>query len=320
MLEPDINAVVIVSDHSSQEGSVGALSAAVKHLLGVSPVLLNARHFMNGGSGCVTSARDNLMLHIPAENLVVAPSQVLIYEIPPERRREFVNFQHTLRQFGSNSPCLDVESWRNATEKDRTVACFRRDGIPHMETITLRRPGPEAVIESFESLDRDVWTRPTVGKGGDDVFHVATREQVHHAARHYAEIGQSWQMCRDAMNFDEQGNRHTYRIIVLEDQPLVAVEHVQRDSDSPCNEAKGAISTQLPLCDVPCALIPLAVAAVRSTGLRFGGVDLARENPVVFEVNVHPVIERHLESVAIPWVRAEVTESRVVAQQHTFRP
>jgi glutathione synthase/RimK-type ligase-like ATP-grasp enzyme len=53
----------------------------------------------------------------------------------------------------------------------------------------------------------------------------------------------------------------------------------------------------------------LAVSATRSLGLPFGGVDLTIENGgVVFEVNVHPVLDvpGGLETLAIPFVRAHL--------------
>ncbi len=87
-------------------------------------------------------------------------------------------------------------------------------------------------------------------------------------------------------------------------------EHVQADPDAPCNEAQGAVSTVLPAEELPVKYRRLAVAATRSLGLSFGGVDLVTENGgVVFEVNVHPMLDvpGGLESVAIPFVRAHLS-------------
>jgi glutathione synthase/RimK-type ligase-like ATP-grasp enzyme len=234
---------------------------------------------------------------------------LIIYEIPPVERRRLVAFQ---RQLSLQRPLtfgVDPDAWRNATDKRRTVECFHRDGIPHMETIALCDPDLGTALDAFERLGRDVWARPSVGAGGTDVFHLTTGKQLHAALRRYAASDQDWLLSRDAGNINKDGRRHHFRVVVLHDRVLRVCEHVQADPDAPCNESRGAASTVLPTKDLPSQYHCLAVAATRSLGLPFGGVDLATENGgAVFEVNVHPMLDvpAGLETVAIPFVEAHL--------------
>ncbi|MFJ8477590.1 RimK family alpha-L-glutamate ligase [Kitasatospora sp. NPDC094011] len=299
--------VILMTDHSSTEGSRDVLALAVERLTGRAPILVDARHFMSGGDGRVDPAGTGLRL--TAGGRSVTADTVLVYEIPPHRRRDFEACQHLLLAHGARSLGTGAEAWRAATEKDLTVARLTRDGIPHMPTITLRRPTPRIAVEAFERLGGDVWARPTVGMGGGDVFHVTTPRQLADAAVHYADLGVDWLIARDAGNFTPDGRRHQYRAVVLGERIVRAVEHVQPDPDAPCNESRGAVSTLLAVDDLPAGLAELAVAATRSLGLPFAGVDLAAESGgVVFEVNVHPVFgtDQGLETVALPYVAAHL--------------
>ncbi|GAA2796304.1 RimK family alpha-L-glutamate ligase [Kitasatospora aburaviensis] len=331
-----------MTDHSSTEGSREVLATAVRALTGRSPVLVDARHYMTGGTGRITGtgtpgagspradgsrpdgprpdgpraegpgvggAGGALRLEVPAEGIAVTAEAVLVYEVPPHRRRDFEAFQRLLRDHGARSLGTDAEAWRTATEKDLTIERFVRDGIPHMPTVTLSRPTPEAAAEAVDRLGGDVWARPTVGMGGSDVFHVTTRAQLAAAARHYAEAGTDWLIARDAANFTPDGRRHQYRVVVLDGRVVRTVEHVQANPDAPCNECRGAVSTLLEDGELPGGLAELAVAATKSLGLPLAGVDLAAENGgVVFEANVHPVFGSvgGLETVAVPYAAAHL--------------
>jgi hypothetical protein len=145
-----------------------------------------------------------------------------------------------------------------------------------------------------------------------DVFHVTTIEHLHDARHHYAASGQDWLVSRDARNTGHDGLRHQFRAAVLHDRVLRVSEHVQSDPDAPCNESRGAVCTPVPVNDFPPEFAQLAISATRSLGLPFGGVDLAIENGgVVFEVNVHPVIDVSggLETLAISIVQAHLSPS-----------
>ncbi len=304
-----MNEVVLLTDHSSDEGSQGVLATAVRQLTGKPPVSIDARHFMTGRSGRATIERGHLTLHAPSENLIVRPAVVLIYEIPPVERRRFETFQRHLRKCGAISLGLDAGAWRKATEKNLTVQQFQHARVPQMETISLATPSLEEAVSAFERLGENVWARPTIGAGGNNVFHITNREELHDALLRYAKYDHDWLIARDALNFDQDGRRHQFRIVVLDDQVLRVCEHVQSDPDAPCNEAQGAISTVLPLDGLPDELLRIAVSATRALGLPFGGVDLASEQGgVVFEVNVHPVLDvpGGLEGVAVPFVRAHL--------------
>ncbi|TWP49555.1 alpha-L-glutamate ligase [Lentzea tibetensis] len=296
-----------MTDHSSTEGSRATLVTAVETLTGRPPVQMDARHFMTGGIGRVNTADGALRLE--AGDVVVTPSVVLIYEIPPGKRRDFEAFQRLLEQHGVNSLGLDADASRTATEKNLTVDQFVLDNVPHMETISLSRPTAELAADSFDELGGDVWARPVVGMGGDDVFHVTSHEQLRDAADYYATSELDWLIARDANNVNHGGLRHQYRVVVLEGRVVRACEHVQANPDAPCNEIQGAVSTVLDIDDLPAGLGQLAVSATKSLGLAFGGVDLALENGgVVFEVNVHPAFgsDGGLETVAIPYVEAHL--------------
>lgn len=304
-----VSRVVLMTDHSSTEGSRATLATAVEMLTGRPPVLVDAQHFMTGASGRVTAEDGVLRLEVAAEDLVVTPSVVIIYEIPPAERRRFEACQRTLRRYGAVSLGLDADTWRAATEKDLTVARFAHDGIPQMETIGLREPSRELTAATFERLGRDVWARPTVGMGGKDVFHVTTDEQLHDAAGYYALSGLDWLLAKDANNFNADGVRHQFRVVVLDGRVVRVCEHVQAHPDAACNELNGASSTLMEIDELPAGLARLAISATRSLGLPFAGVDLALENGgVVFEVNVHPAFgaDRGLETVAIPYVEAHL--------------
>ncbi|WP_051837044.1 ATP-grasp domain-containing protein [Streptomyces sp. NRRL WC-3742] len=299
--------LVLLSDHSSAEGSRDTLVTASRMLTGREPVLLDARHFMTGGSGRITTIGERVRLE--ADGVAVTTDAVLVYEIPPHLRRDFENCQRLLRAHGARSLGTDRHAWRAATEKDRTVECFARDGIAHMPTIAFSRPTTQHAAEAFEQLGGNVWARPTVGMGGSDVFHITTHTQLAAAASHYAAASADWLIARDAANFTQGGQRHQYRVVVLGPQVLRVVEHVQPDPDAPCNESRGAASTLLDEEDLPPGLAELAVSAAESLGLPFAGVDLAAESGgVVFEVNVHPMFGtvRGLETVAVPYVAAHL--------------
>jgi glutathione synthase/RimK-type ligase-like ATP-grasp enzyme len=299
--------LVLMTDHRSQEGSRELLVTAVRRLTGRPPVLLDAADFMAGGRGRIDT--DGTGLRLAVSDLIVAADTVVVYEIPPHRRRAFESCQRLLHARGARSLGTDAEAWRAATEKDLTVECFTRDGIPHMPTIALRRPTVQAAVEAFELLGGDVWARPTVGMGGNDVFHLTDHRRLADALDHYAAAAGDWLIARDAENFNRDGLRHQYRAVVLGGQVVRAVEHVQPDPDAPCNESRGAVSTLLAVEELPTGLAELAVRATKSLGLPFAGVDLAAENGgVVFEVNVHPMFGtvRGLETVALPYVAAHL--------------
>lgn len=305
----DARGVVLMTDHSSTEGSRATLSTAVKMLTGQPPVLIDALHFLPGGGGRANVADGALQLEVPGKDLVVVPTVLLIYEIPPAKRRGFEAFQRLARRYGAISLGTDADAWRAATEKDLMVEQFVLDDIPHMETISLSRPSQELTVAAFDRLGQDVWARPAVGMGGNDVFHITTHAQLRDATRHYASSESDWLMARDATNFTPAGQRHQFRIVVLDGHVVRACEHVQADPDAPCNETQGAISTLLVINDLPAELCQLAVRATKSLGLPFAGVDLAMENGgVVFEVNVHPMFGSvgGLETVAIPYAAAHL--------------
>ncbi|MEU4582123.1 alpha-L-glutamate ligase [Kitasatospora aureofaciens] len=306
--------LVLLTDHSSTEGTREAMAVAARRLTGREPVQLDARHFMTDGTGSAActgriEAVGDGTVRLEAEGRVVTTDAVVVYEIPPHRRPAFAHCQRLLRASGVRSLGTDVEAWRTATEKDRTVERFTRDGVPHMPTITLSRPTPEAAAEAFARLGGDVWARPCVGMGGNDVFHVTDHAQLAAAARHYADLGQDWLIARDARNFTADGRRHQYRVVVLDGRAVRAVEHVQPDPDAPCNECQGASSTTLEIDELPPGIAELAILATKSLGLPLAGVDLAAESGgVVFEVNVHPAFgrTRGVDQIAAPYVAAHL--------------
>ncbi|MBD0695454.1 RimK family alpha-L-glutamate ligase [Streptomyces sp. CBMA123] len=303
--------LILMTDHGSTEGSRNVLATAVRRLTGRAPVLLDARHFMSGGDGRIET--DGTGLRLTADRRSVTADTVLVYEIPPHRRRDFEACQRRLHAHGARSLGTGADAWRAATEKDLTVDRLTRDGVPHMPTLTLRRPTPQEAADAFDRLGGDVWARPTVGMGGNDVFHLTTHRQLADAAAHYAAQGADWLIARDAANFTPDGRRHQYRAVVLGERVVRAVEHIQPDPDAPCNESQGAASTLLAVEDLPAGLAELAVSATKCLGLPFAGVDLAAENGgVVFEVNVHPMFGtvRGLETVALPYVAAHLELNR----------
>lgn len=300
--------VVLLTDYESTEGSRRPLEKAVGLLTGRPPLTADARHFMTGG-GRAKVGRDGFGMVVPAGGITVRPGVLIVYEIPPAERHLLMGFLSRLPSSGLRCLGLDPAAWRDATDKRRMVKCFQRDGIPQMETIVVSGSDPQAALEAFDRLGRDVWARPAVGAGGKDVFHLTTVGQLRDAASHFASTGQGWMLSRDAGNVTADGQRRQFRVVVLHDRVLRVCEHLQADPDAPCNESRGAVSTVLPGGDLPARFGRLAVAATRSLGLPFGGVDLAVENGgVIFEVNVHPVLDvpGGLESVAIPYVRAHL--------------
>ncbi|MEU1075892.1 MULTISPECIES: alpha-L-glutamate ligase [unclassified Streptomyces] len=301
--------IVLMTDHSSTEGSRAALAAAVELLTGRPPVPVDARHFLTGGSGRTRFVDRAVRLEVPTEHLVVTPSVLLVYEVQPPERRRFEPFQRLMARHGTVSLGTDADAWRAATDKDLTTARFALHGIPHMQTVTLERPSVDVAAAAFDRLGRDVWARPALGTRGDDVRHITTFAQLFQALAHFADTEQTWLISRDARNFNAAGQRHQFRVSVLDGRAVQACEHVQGRPDEPCNEAQGAACTPMPVDDLPVDLCELAVAATKAVGLRFGGVDLAVENGgAVFEVNVHPMLgaAHPAESVAVPYVEAHL--------------
>ncbi|WP_280465411.1 ATP-grasp domain-containing protein [Nocardia brasiliensis] len=278
------------------------MEVAIKRVTGRWPVCLDSRRFAAGGDGCGKIIDGHLILDAARGFTPIRPSAVLVYEIPPLARSALGSFLDILRSYGVDS--ADSSSWRNASEKDRTIECFVRDGIPHPETIVLNAQGSHAMFSAFERLGGDVWTRPTVGMGGTGVFHVTDRGQLSAAAAYYERAGTSWMLSRNVANLTAAGARQSYRVVILNDVPVRASEHLQPNPDLPTNAAAGASVTPLAPSQLPDGIVEIAASATRSLGLRFGGVDVARHGPTVFEVNVHPTLTiAHLDSVAIPWVR-----------------
>lgn len=304
--------VAVMTDHGSAEGSGEVIEAAAGELVGKPPVALDARSFMTGGTGRGQASPGLLTLHIDEHDRPITPDVVILYDIPPQDRWRIGPFQALLRTSGVS--CVgadDRRAWSNATDKRRTVARFARDRIPHAETIVMApAPAPAGgALDAFAHLGRDVWTRPAIGLGGRDVFRVKTPARLLEVRDYYASTRQEWLISRDAQNVDAHGRRHQFRVVVLDDRVLRVCEQVQPDPDLPCNEARGAHSTVLPVRSLRPMFAKLAISATRSLGLRLGGVDLCVEHGgLVFEVNVHPVLRvpGGLETVAIPLVEAHL--------------
>ncbi|GAA5067844.1 ATP-grasp domain-containing protein [Nocardia callitridis] len=301
-----------MTDFSSNEGSREYLARAAHVLTGRPPVLIDARHFYDGGAGRIHSDGATPVLHVETEGIDVAPDTLVIYEIPPEDRPRFARFQQAIEHSGIARLGTDATAWSVASDKHRMVEVFRAEGIRQMESVVLHSPSDLAAREAFAGLGGDVWARPAVGLGGRDVFHLTDNEQLARAVARYAASDQKFLFSRDARNFDAQGRRHQYRVVVLGERVLRVCEHIQPHQDLPCNEAQGAQSHLLEPSALPATLADLAITATKALGLPFGGVDLVAENGgVVFEVNVHPVLtgDLGLETIAMPFVRAHLTSS-----------
>jgi glutathione synthase/RimK-type ligase-like ATP-grasp enzyme len=300
--------VALIADPTSPEGCSEYLAEAVEVLTGAPPVRIDSRHFAAGGAGRGIRDGGRLRLRVPAEGVDVTPDIVVLYEIPPHRRRELAPFQALLERHDVVTLGTGTAAWRVATEKNLTVERFRRDGVAHMETVVLSRPGPEEAAAAFDRLGRDTWARPVVGTGGNDTFHVTTEARLHDATAFYAERGTDWLLSRDAGNVTADGQRHQFRVFVLGGRVVHAREHLQPAVDTPCNTCQGAKPVPIPPADLPARLGELAVAATASVGLPFAGVDLAVENGgVVFEVNVQPAfVDGELHTVAVPYIRAHL--------------
>lgn len=300
--------VALIADPTSPEGCREYLAEAVRLLTGAPAVRIDSRHFAAGGSGRGIPERGRLRLHVPEQGTDVLADIVVLYEIPPHRRRSLAAFQQLLARHGVVTLAADPASWRTATEKNLTVARLARDGVAQMETVVLSGPGPEEASAAFDRLGRDVWARPVIGTGGDETFHITTREALRRAVTYYAGLGTDWMLSRDAGNFTAEGHRHQFRVFVLDGRVVHAREHIQPALDTPCNTCQGATPVHLTPEELPARLAELAVAATVSVGLPFAGVDLAVENGgVVFEVNVQPAfVEGELRTVAVPYIQAHL--------------
>lgn len=314
--------VALITDPTSPEGCRDYLARAVELLTGAPPRRIDSRHFAPCGTGRVRDRDGNrLRLDVPEQGLEVVPDVVVLYEIPPHRRRSLTAFQRLLAHHRAVTLGAGVTAWRTATEKDRTVDRFQRDGIAQMDTVVLARPGAQEAAAAFDKLGRDTWARPVVGTGGSDTFHVTSEAQLAEAAEYYARRNSAWLLSRDAGNITADGHRHQFRVFVLGGRVIHAREHIQPATDTPCNTCQGATATFIAPRDLPRRLAELAVAATASVGLPFAGVDLAIENGgVVFEVNVQPAfIEGELEHVAVPYVQAHLDALAQTAGSHRGR-
>ncbi|MER5436218.1 alpha-L-glutamate ligase [Streptomyces sp. NPDC002588] len=302
--------IALIADPTSPEGCREYLADAVELLTGAPPVRIDSRHFATGGTGRGVPDGGRLRLRVPEERLDLAADIVLLYEIPPHRRHELAAFQELLETHDVVTLAAGPDAWRTATEKNLTVARFHRDGVAQMETVVLSRPSASEAAEAFERLGGDTWARPVVGTGGNDTFHVTTRDRLRQATAYYAEHGTDWMLSRDAGNVTPDGLRHQFRVFVLGGRVVHAREHLQPEPDTPCNTCRGATPVHIDPPDLPARLGELAVAATASVGLPFAGVDLAVENGgVVFEVNVQPAfVDGAVEvaKVAVPYVQAHL--------------
>ncbi|MFF4658855.1 RimK family alpha-L-glutamate ligase [Streptomyces sp. NPDC001381] len=302
--------IALIADPTSPEGCREYLADAVELLTGTPPVRIDSRHFAAGGTGRGIPDGGRLRLRVPEERLDFVPDVVLLYEIPPHRRRDLAAFQELLETHDVVTLGTGPEAWRTATEKNLTVARFHRDGVAQMETVVLSGPSARQASEAFERLGGDTWARPVVGTGGNDTFHVTTPELLEQATAYYAEHGTDWMLSRDAGNITADGRRHQFRVFVLGGRVVHAREHLQPEPDTPCNTCRGATAVHIDPPDLPARLGELAVAATASVGLPFAGVDLAVENGgVVFEVNVQPAFvdgRVEVEKVAVPYVQAHL--------------
>jgi len=123
-------------------------------VVGAPPLSIDARHFMTGGSGRVSFGRSGFWMEVPSQGLVASPEVLIVYEIPPVDRWRLVAFQRQLSPEGPLSFDVDPDAWRNATDKRRTVDCFRRADIAQMETLALRRPDLGTALDAFERLGK----------------------------------------------------------------------------------------------------------------------------------------------------------------------
>ncbi|MEU2282568.1 alpha-L-glutamate ligase [Streptomyces sp. NPDC013178] len=302
--------IALIADPTSPEGCREYLAEAVELLTGTPPVRIDSRHFASGGTGRGVRDGGRLRLQVPGEGLDLVPDIVVLYEIPPHRRRSLAAFQDILGRHDVVTLGAGAEAWRTATEKNLTVERFRRDGIAQMETVVLSRPSAREAADAFERLGHDTWARPVVGTGGNDTFHVTTPAQLEAATAYYAKHGTDWMLSRDAGNVTADGLRHQFRVFVLGGRVVHAREHLQPEPDAPCNTCQGATAVHIAPPDLPPRLAELAVAATASVGLPFAGVDLAVENGgVVFEVNVQPAFvdgKVEVDAVAVPYIQAHL--------------
>ncbi|WP_246259819.1 ATP-grasp domain-containing protein [Streptomyces typhae] len=244
--------VALIADPTSPEGCREYLAEAVEVLTGAPPCRIDSRHFAACGTGRVRE-RDGtrLRLHVPEQGVEVVPDVVVLYEIPPHRRRSLAAFQRLLAHHRTVTLGAGVAAWRAATEKDRTLAYFRRDGVAHMDTVVLSRPGAREADAAFERLGGDVWARPVVGTGGSDTFHVTTGTQLADATAYYARRHSAWLLSRDAGNTVADGRRHQFRVFVLGGRVIHAREHLQAATDAPCNTCQGATAVPIAPADLP---------------------------------------------------------------------
>jgi glutathione synthase/RimK-type ligase-like ATP-grasp enzyme len=300
--------IALIADPTSPEGCREYLAQAIELLTDAPPVRIDARHFATGGSGRAVPEGGRLRLRVPEQDLDITPDAVVLYEIPPHRRRPLADFQRLLRCHDVVTLAADPDAWRAATEKNLTVARLARDGVAQMETVVLSRPGLQEAMAAFDRLGGDTWARPVVGTGGDDTFHITTATALDQAIDFYAGRGTDWLLSRDAGNITAEGHRHQFRVFVLGKRIVHAREHIQPAPDIPCNTCRGATPVHIAPEDLPTRLAELAVAATAAVGLPFAGVDLAVENGgVVFEVNVHPAfVDGELDAVAVPYIRAHL--------------
>ncbi|GAA2796469.1 alpha-L-glutamate ligase [Kitasatospora sp. CM 4170] len=301
-----------MTDQGETEGSRAALAKAVHRLTGSEPICLDARDFTPSGPGRAEIVADRLVLEADGVR-VVNPAAVVVYEIPPAGRPALEPLQDVLARSGV--PCLGTGAgaWRTASDKEAMVKAFAAAGVAQMPSLCLPPDaGEAAALDAFTELGGDVWARPVSGMGGQDVFHVTDEALLRQAARRYAAEGQRWLLTSDARNFNPDGLRHQYRVVVLQGRVIWVAEHIQPDSDAPCNVAQGATSTPLAPDALPGHLHELAAAAAEAVGLPYAGLDLAAESGgVVFEINVHPAFGAPgaLEGLAVPYVQAHLDQT-----------
>ena len=148
--------IVLMTDFGSNEGSRPKLARAVKRLTGTPPVAVDARHFMNGGSGRATTAGRSLTLELPSGQDWLMSRDALNFNGDGLRHQFRVNVlgERVLRvcehvQANPEAPCNELQgATSTALPNDALAPDLLRLAVTATRSLGLEFGGVDLALES----------------------------------------------------------------------------------------------------------------------------------------------------------------------------
>jgi glutathione synthase/RimK-type ligase-like ATP-grasp enzyme len=221
--------------------------------------------------------------------------------------------------FGYDFDLNPAAAAKIAGDKAATWALLSDAGVPAIEHRLFLRAdvAPKGIagndpadMADFAAAHRwDVVCKTNAGTGGDHVFRVRIPDELEDAVgavfSHHHAVALAPFVTADA----------EHRVIVLDGEPMLVYEKVPAPAEWRHNLGLGGRAVDVDDGEVRAPLIPLALAAMDTLGLRFASVDLMthRGEVSVLEVNAGVMMEHYGRSSEERRRRVEEVYDRAVA-------